>query len=139
VIFSRKIGLSPIQSMNHSGNFALISFSFFYAFDNNINENSLPVNAPVYLINILISMMHKTRVEFQGRSSWVYRKHAGCATGKSELKPSKGFWIQKHASFAPARQKMLGFRLRSPLLWRGTVPAPPSNGFFHPKAFAKSG
>jgi hypothetical protein len=30
------------------------------------------------------------------------------------------------------RKKILGFRLRSPLRWRGTVPAPPSNGFFHP-------
>jgi len=29
-------------------------------------------------------------------------------------------------------QKILGFRLRSPLLRRGTMAAPPSNGFFHP-------
>jgi len=35
------------------------------------------------------------------------------------------------------RQKRLGFRLLSPLPRKGTVPAPPSNGFFHPKAFAK--
>jgi hypothetical protein len=42
---------------------------------------------------------------------------------------------QKHAVFAPASQKRLGFRLRSPL--RGTVPAQPSNGFFRQAAFAK--
>jgi len=33
------------------------------------------------------------------------------------LKRSSGQWAQKHASFAPARHKMLGFRLRSPLLF----------------------
>ena len=39
-------------------------------------------------------------------------------------------WVhRKHADFAPARQSLLGFRLRSPLLRRGTVPTPPSNGF----------
>jgi len=42
---------------------------------------------------------------------------------------------QKHAAFAPASQKLLGFRLRSPL--RGTIPAQPSNGFFRQLAFAK--
>jgi len=34
-----------------------------------------------------------------------------------------GFWIQKHASFSPARKKILGFRLRSPLLF-GEEPCP---------------
>ncbi len=34
-----------------------------------------------------------------------------------------GFWIQKHTSFAPARQKRLGFRLRSPLPF-GEEPCP---------------
>ncbi|MDH4257722.1 MAG: hypothetical protein OEV50_02845 [Candidatus Aminicenantes bacterium] len=38
---------------------------------------------------------------------------------------------RKHAGFAPASQSLLGFRLRSPLLRRGTVPAPPSNGFLN--------
>jgi len=43
---------------------------------------------------------------------------------------SSGQWSQKHAVFAPASQRQLGFRLRSPL-WRGTMPAQPSNGFFN--------
>jgi hypothetical protein len=76
--------------------------------------------------SISISVMDKDRVESQKRSGWVLRKPYATAFG-----------FQKHASFSPARKKMLGFRLRSPLLRRGTVPAPPSNGFFHPKAFAK--
>jgi hypothetical protein len=48
--------------------------------------------------------------------------------------------IEKHAAFAPASQSLLGFRLRSPLLWRGTVPAPPSNGFLNtqPDLFLES-
>jgi len=77
-------------------------------------------------VSILISVTDKARAESQERSGWVLRK---------PYAPAFGF--KKHASFSPARQKRLGFRLRSPLLRRGTVPAPPSNGFFHPKAFAK--
>ncbi len=42
-----------------------------------------------------------------------------------------GYVLRKHADFAPASQSLLGFRLRSPLLRRGTVPAPPSNGFLN--------
>jgi len=70
--------------------------------------------------------MDKARVESQEKSGWVLRKPYALAFG-----------FKKHADFAPASQSLLGFRLRSPLLRRGTVPAPPSNGFFHPKAFAK--
>jgi hypothetical protein len=51
----------------------------------------------------------------------------GGVSGKIRLGVEKtvcsGLWIQKHASFAPARQKMLGFRLRSPLLL-GEEPCP---------------
>ncbi len=37
--------------------------------------------------------------------------------GRVVRKPcdSSGQWVQKHAGFAPARQSLLGFRLRSPL------------------------
>ena len=38
--------------------------------------------------------------------------------------------VQKHVAFAPASQKQLGSRLRSPLLQRGTVPAQPFSRFF---------
>jgi hypothetical protein len=48
-----------------------------------------------------------------------YRQNEGTASRQIRLGIEKtvcsGFWIQKHASFAPARQKRLGFRLRSPL------------------------
>jgi hypothetical protein len=44
---------------------------------------------------------------------------------------------QKHVAFAPASQKQLGSRLRSPLLQRGTMPAQPFSRFFHHTAFAK--
>jgi hypothetical protein len=54
--------------------------------------------------SISISVMDKIRVESQKRSGWVLRK---------PYAPAYGF--KKHASFAPARQKRLGFRLRSPL------------------------
>jgi len=54
------------------------------------------------------------------------------APSMSERAQASGF--RKHATFAPASQKLLGFRLRSPL--RGTMPAQPSNGFFHPPPFA---
>jgi hypothetical protein len=73
-----------------------------------------------------ISVMRKARLEFQERSGWVLRKPYASAFG-----------FKKHAGFSPASKNLLGFRLRSPLLRRGTMPAPPSNGFFHPKAFAK--
>jgi len=46
---------------------------------------------------------------------------------------------QKHVAFAPACQKQLGFRLRSSLLQRETVPAQPFSRFFHHTAFAKRG
>ena len=48
----------------------------------------------------------------------------------AEKAVSSGFWIRKHAVLAPATQSLLGFRLRSPLLRRGTLIAQPSNGFF---------
>jgi len=35
---------------------------------------------------------------------------------EATLKRSSGQWVPKHAAFAPARQKLLGFRLHSPLL-----------------------
>jgi len=57
---------------------------------------------------------------------------------KTLSRASSGQWNQKHAAFAPASQKLFGFRLRSPLLWRGTVPAQPSNGFFIPLATAEA-
>jgi hypothetical protein len=37
---------------------------------------------------------------------------------------------QKHVAFAPASQKQLGSRLRSPLLRRETMPAQPFSRFF---------
>ena len=48
-----------------------------------------------------------------------------------------GFWVQKHAAFAPACQKRLDSRLRSPLP-SVEEPCPLSlpYGFFTPKAFA---
>jgi len=45
--------------------------------------------------------------------------------------------VQKHVAFAPAGQKQLGSRIRSPLLRRGTMPAQPFSRFFHHIAFAK--
>ena len=45
--------------------------------------------------------------------------------------------VKKHVAFAPASQKQLGSRLRSPLLRRETVPAQPFSRFFHHTAFAK--
>ncbi len=48
--------------------------------------------------------MNKTRLEPEERSGWVLRKPF-----------TPAFGLKKHASFAPARQKRLGFRLRSPL------------------------
>jgi len=45
--------------------------------------------------------------------------------------------VTKHVAFAPASQKQLGSRLRSPLLRRGTMPAQPFSRFFHHTAFAK--
>jgi len=50
-----------------------------------------------------------------------------------------GYMVPKHVAFAPASQKQLGSSLRSPLLWRGTVPAQPFSRFFHHTAFAKRG
>jgi len=47
--------------------------------------------------------------------------------------------VKKHVAFAPASQKQLGSRLRSPLLRRETVPAQPFSRFFHRTAFAKQG
>ena len=38
--------------------------------------------------------------------------------------------VPKHVAFAPACQKQLGSRLRSPLLRRGTMPAQPFSRFF---------
>jgi hypothetical protein len=52
----------------------------------------------------------------------------------SQASSASGF--RKHATFSPASKKLLGFRLRSPL--RGTMPAQPSNGFFHPLPFANN-
>ena len=49
-----------------------------------------------------------------------------------------GFWIQKTRIFYPSEVKDARFQasLSSPF-WRGTLPAQPSNGFFHPEAFAE--
>ena len=47
--------------------------------------------------------------------------------------------VKKHVAFAPASQKQLGSRLRSPLLRRETVPAQPFSRFFYHTAFAKLG
>jgi hypothetical protein len=47
--------------------------------------------------------------------------------------------VPKHVAFAPASQKQLGSRLRSPLLRRATVPAQPFSRFFHHTAFAQQG
>ena len=47
--------------------------------------------------------------------------------------------VKKHVAFAPASQKQLGSRLRSPLLRRETVPTQPFSRFFHHTAFAKLG
>ena len=55
------------------------------------------------------------------------------------LKKGEGCMVPKHVDFAPASQKQLGSRLRSPLLRRGTVPAQPFSRFFHHTAFAKRG
>jgi len=44
--------------------------------------------------------------------------------------------VLKHVAFAPASQKQLGSRLRSPLLRRETMPAQPFSRFFHHTAFA---
>jgi hypothetical protein len=46
---------------------------------------------------------------------------------------------QKHVAFAPASQKQLGYRLRSPLLRRETMPAQPFSRFFHHTALARPG
>jgi len=51
-----------------------------------------------------------------------------------KVKEAQGSGFRKHAAFVPASQKLLGFRPHSPL--RGTMPAQPSNGFFHPLLFA---
>ncbi len=47
--------------------------------------------------------------------------------------------VKKHVAFAPASQKQLGSRLRSPLLRREIVPAQPFSRFFHHTAFARLG
>jgi hypothetical protein len=47
--------------------------------------------------------------------------------------------VKKHVAFAPASQKQLGSRLRSPLLRRATMPAQPFSRFFHHTAFAMQG
>ncbi len=48
-----------------------------------------------------------------------------------------GCMALKHVAFAPASQKQLGSKLRSPLLQRGTMPAQPFSRFFHHTAFAR--
>jgi hypothetical protein len=48
-----------------------------------------------------------------------------------------GYMVQKHVAFAPASQKQLGSRLRSPLLQRGTMLAQPFSRFFHHTAFTE--
>ena len=50
----------------------------------------------------------------------LFRIHAGLISlgeGRVARKPCicSGQWVQKHTAFAPARQKLFGFRLRSPL------------------------
>ncbi|NIO49476.1 MAG: hypothetical protein GTN73_08615 [Candidatus Aminicenantes bacterium] len=52
------------------------------------------------------------------------------------MKKGSGCMVQKHVAFAPASQKQLGSRLRSPLLRRETMPAQPLSRFFHHTAFA---
>ncbi|MQY60895.1 hypothetical protein GH153_03540 [bacterium] len=46
------------------------------------------------------------------------------------MKKGSGCMVPKHVAFAPARQKQLGSRLRSPLPRRGTMPAQPFSRFF---------
>ncbi|MQY61592.1 hypothetical protein GH153_07145 [bacterium] len=46
------------------------------------------------------------------------------------MKKGSVYMVQKHFAFAPACQKQLGSRLRSPLPWRGTMPAQPFSRFF---------
>ncbi|MBL7082310.1 MAG: hypothetical protein ISS41_01610 [Candidatus Aminicenantes bacterium] len=61
---------------------------------------------------------------FHAIPSSVYSTHKRRAVGeKNRLKESSGQQVQKHAAFAPARQKLLGFRLRSPLP-QGEEPCP---------------
>jgi len=51
---------------------------------------------------------------FHAIPSSVYSTHKRRAVGKkNRLKESSGQQVQKHATFAPASQKLLGFRLRS--------------------------
>ncbi|MGB2764197.1 MAG: hypothetical protein WBC20_07265 [Candidatus Aminicenantaceae bacterium] len=66
---------------------------------------------------------------FHAIPSSVYSTHKRRAVGgKNRLKESSGQQVQKHATFAPASQKLLGFRLRShklgtvPFVFIGTVP-----------------
>jgi len=58
---------------------------------------------------------------FHAIHSSFYLTHKRKAVGeKNRLKESSGQQVQKHAAFAPARQKLLGFRLRSHKI--GTAP-----------------
>ncbi len=55
------------------------------------------------------------------------------------LKKGSSYMVQKRVAFAPACQKQLGSRLRSPLLRRATMPAQPFSRFFTIQPIAKQG
>jgi hypothetical protein len=57
-------------------------------------------------------MLHQ---HFHFSSVQIYNKAELKIRLSVEKTVCSGFWVQKHASFSPARKKMLGFRLRSPL------------------------
>jgi len=50
---------------------------------------------------------------------------------------NSGQWVKKPAPFAPSRQKVLGFRHRSPLLLKMDHARSAFKRFFHHTAFAK--
>jgi hypothetical protein len=70
-------------------------------------------------------------------SKLVNIKRTGWVIEKTVRKESSGQWLQKHTTFAPARQKLFGFRLRSPLLPSRNHALSVFKRFFHPLAFAK--
>jgi hypothetical protein len=81
----------------------------------------------VQLLFSTISLQTQTKKRADKNPSFRDGQNSSGVSGKIGLGVKKtvcsGFWIQKHASFAPAWQKMLGFRLRSPLLL-GEEPCP---------------
>ncbi len=68
---------------------------------------------PVGLILVFGNVLASVQI-FHAIPSSFYSKHKRRAVGeKNRLKESSGQQVQKHAAFAPARQKLLGFRFRS--------------------------